>query len=504
MPKSPPPKKAAAKKVGPPQPLTARQEAARAAAAATKADAARVQRSAVRTATKKRRDWEASPKGVTRRQDIVDLYTAEYNKTATKHPDLFPHGPIERSKLTRGQIYNMLGVTNDGHGYGDVQLPGFENPHAVKPPPRWEELPKPVQKTTTAALRRQGTSLDQMKEDFGSQLDQSIWRAHMAGHHRESTGEPVPFTAHFYGEHPDDAPPPLDRPKEAMRESREYLAQKGIHIDPTVHQGVVGHTSPNVPFGVGERGNRTSPNLDAAELVIEDHARGVPVAQAGLGRTRRGIKSTARPANSRRAAVLLEHVAKGGTMGTSRNPPSKSEPKGTLQWGPKTGPFANSFDATTPDFLVSDVHTGGGAFFSHLSTEKPIKRHPVTGERYRTKEYKGDPRSDDELAKQLGEGRVFARDKSAREKAIETSGSAIPGSEGKKVTFHSAADFAARQAIAERGLGSSVRRPQASQWGEEQVQRKENDPTLHGAPTHEMAYPPPPHPLLNPHQLKLF
>lgn len=450
-------------------------------------------------ATRTRRSWEACPEGRARSRDIVDLATEQHNQLAAQHPDKLK--PTQRLGVTRAQVYQHLGVTNDGHGHGDQQLPGFENPHSAPEPPRWEDLTPEHRARTEQNMRRVGTSLDTMKEDFGNQLDQAVWRAHTAGHHRASTGEPTPFTAHFYGQHPSDAPEPLDRPKAMMAESRAHLASKGIHVDPSIHTAVVGHVSPNVKFTQGERGNRTSPNIEAAESVIEQHEAGLHHSEVSSGVNRRGTRNQTRPANARRAAIMMEQIEKGTPLAQSRNPPSESNPKGSSQWGPKTGPFANSFDAAKPDFFVGDVHSFGGGMLPHLGTTKPIARN-ASGGRDRVKMFREDPRSDAEILKHHRERDVFRSDKSAREKGMVTMGTAIPGSEGKKVTAHSAVDYAARQAIAERGLGTSVRRPQAAQWGEEQLQRGVVSPKL-DVPHHEEAYPSQ-RPPVNPNQMKLF
>jgi hypothetical protein len=450
-------------------------------------------------ATKTRRAWEASPEGKARSRDIVDLATEQHNQLAAQHPDKLK--PSKRLGLTRAQVYQHLGVTNEGHGHGDQQLPGFENPHSAPEPPRWEDLSPEHRAKTEQNMRRAGTNLDKMKEDFGNQLDQAVWRAHTAGHHRASTGEPIPFTSHFYGEHPGDAPEPLDRPKAMMRESREHLASQGIHVDPSVHTAVVGHVSPNVKFTQGERGKRTSPNIEAAESVFDQRNQGLHHSEVSSGVNRQGKRNQTRPANARRAAIMLEQIEHGTLLAESRNPPSASNPKGSSQWGPKTGPFANSFDASKPDFFVGDVHSFGGGMLPHLGTTKPIARNAAGG-RDRIKMFKEDPRSDAEILQHHRERDVFRSDKSAREKAMVTMGTAIPGSEGKKVTAHSAVDYAARQAISERGLGTSVRRPQAAQWGEEQLQRGVASPKL-DVPHHEEAYPSQKAPV-NPNQMKLF
>jgi hypothetical protein len=457
----------------------------------SKEQKARKTSAAIGVATKKRRRWEAGPEGQARTKDIQDLATEHHNR------DLAARGlpTIGRTTLSRAQLYGAMGVTNEGHGHGDQQLPGFENPHSAPTPPRWEELSPKQQGQVHEKLRLQGTSLGQMKEDFGAQLDQSIYRAHLAGHRRASTGEPTPFTAHFYGEHPDDAPEPLDRPKEMMRESRAHLASQGIHVDPSVHTAAIGHVSPNVKFTQGERGNRSSPNIEAAESVFQQHDAGISSKSVTQGVNRQGVTNQSRPKNSVRAARMIEHVAGGGTLGTARNAPSASSPQGSSQWGPKTGPFANSFDASTPDYLVADVHTGGGGMLPHLGTTKGIRVN-ANGTKARLAMFRNDPRSDEELLRTHRPRDVFYPGKSEREKGIES------GGVGAGAPFHVAADYAARQAVAERGLGTSVRRPQASQWGDEQVQRKAANPKL-DVPSHAEAYPSQ-RPVVSDSQFKLF
>jgi hypothetical protein len=476
-------------------------------------------------ATKQRKAWEASPTGQARSRDIVDLATEAHNKQAMQHLDKAT--PSDRLGITRGQAHMMLNVNNPGHGHGEQQLPGMENPHAAPEPARFEDLDPKKQAQVHEKLRQQGTSIPQMAHDFGAQFDQSIWRAHEAGHHEtyehpivhgptepgghttmgsETRTRPVPFTSHFYGEHPDSAPEPLDRPKEMMRESRRHLAAQDdlpggqiaadSHTDPMLHTAAIGHVSPNVKFTQGERGARTSPNIEAAEAVFQQHAEGVPSRLMDSGRNRAGKRNQSRPANSVRAGRMIEHVAAGGTLGTARNAPSQSNPKGSSQWGPKTGPFTNSFDAQHPDYLVADVHTGGGGMLPHLGTKKDIRVN-ADGTKARMKDFRDDPRSDKELLQTHRPRDVFYPGKSEREKGIES------GGVGSAAPFHSAADYAARQAVSQRGLGSSVRWPQAAQWGEEQIQRKVASPKL-DTPSHADAYPPVGHPTVSDSQFKLF
>lgn len=466
-------------------------------------------------ATKQRRTWESTLTGKARTRDIVDLATEEHNAQAMKHLDVM--SPSDRIDVSPAQIHLALGTHNPGHGYGDQQLPGLENPHAAPEPPRWEDLSPKQQAGVHEKLRQQGTSIPQMTRDFGAQFDQSIWRAHQAGHYEtyehpivhgptepgghttmgtETRQRPVPFTSHFYGEHPENAPEPLDRPKEMMRESRAHLAAQGIHVDPMVHTAAIGHVSPNTKFTQGERGARSSPNIEAAESVFQQHAEGTPSHLVTQGVNRQGVTNQSRPANSVRAARMLEHIDAGGSLGTARNAPSQSSPKGSSQWGPKTGPFANSFDEQHPDFLVADVHTGGGGMLPHQGTTKGIRIN-ANGTMARVKPFRSDPRSDKELLAAHPARVAFYPGKSDREKGIES------GGVGASAPFHTAADYAARQAVSERGLGTSVRWPQASQWGEEQIQRKAASPKL-DTPSHEEAYPPVGRHTVSDSQFKLF
>jgi hypothetical protein len=115
-------------------------------------------------------------------------------------------------------------------------------------------------------------------------------------------------------------------------------------------------------------------------------------------------------------------------------------------FGPKTAAYHNAWLTNTPQFLVSDVHTGGGGMLPHLGTYK------ASG---------------------------VNKQKSEREEGIATLG------------FHAMADYAARQAMHKRGLGR-LGQAQAAQWGEERIRRHDQatDPRVKTAFTsHEQAYP---------------
>jgi hypothetical protein len=332
----------------------------------------------------------------------------------------------------------------------------MESPDTIPTPPRWEDLSLKQQAHAQRELkRRAGTDIATMSRQFGAQMDQGYVRALAAGHVDEE-GAPVPFTKHFYDQTPEGAPEPLDQPKEIMKEaSHKHGHDLGVVVAATAL------TSPNVKFTAGPRGARTSPNVRAAEVAMIQHAEGTASYNMGhiLDPETGKSMTTARPTNIRRAGRMLEHVAAGGKISEARNPPSFTTPEGSSMWqAPKVGPFANSFQSDSPDFFVSDVHSGGGGMLPHLGTEKPILY-----------DAEGNP--------QTNEAGRPQRDDSEREKAIK----GVPH-------FHSMADYAARQALEKRGMGSSVRQGQAVQWGEEQIKRKKDSPKL-DVPSHEMAYP---------------
>lgn len=414
-------------------------------------------------AGERRKAWEKSPEGrgdwtlenahlpSQRRKDIRVLATEEYRRQLGERGMRTESGRVERRGIvgqTHAQLYGAFGITHEGHGYGDQQIPGLENPHAVTTPPRAETLSKEQMANADAGLAARGTSRKKMAQDFGAQMDQGYWRAHVSGN-TTSTGTPVPFSKHFYDEgHPEDAPPPLDRPAEELRRiAHETGMPRALVV------GATALTSPNTKFSQGARESRHYPNMATAQYVIHQHKEGVPSEEMEMGiNSRTGRWTQGRPANLRRAGRMLEHVAGGGRMTEARNPPSRSSPEGSQMWSaPKVGPFANSFAPDIPDFLVPDVHTGGGGMFSHLSTDKPD---------YETS----------------SGARAF--DKSEREKAI----AGVPH-------LHSVADAAAREAVAKRTGGTSVRQGQAVQWGEEQLQRGAEDARHY--PTHALVYPGP-------------
>jgi hypothetical protein len=346
----------------------------------------------------------------------------------TANPDRFEDATkLSPTGMSVGQIYHEMqwGDTGIGPKHYDVQLPGMSDPDAAPRPQKWEELTAEEQSHTHRALSMLGTSVDQMSKDFGDQLDQGYMRAH--GHNQE------PHAKHFYN--------PGSEEREVLRTtaSRAKVSQ-------AVHSAMNAFTSPNTKFkttGQPAKGIPSRyPNDEAAEAAETWSAEGRSPESLNSanwkasGEGRRGL--TARPANLRKAAHVMDQVRSGTRMADATGPtglPAFSESS------PKTGPYANTWNDTHPQFLVSDVHTGGGGMLPHLGFTKPGR---VTKE--------GEPYIDKATGKQqLG--------KSEREQAIAS----VPN-------FHSAADYAARQAMIPRGLGS-VRETQATQWGEEQIRR---------------------------------
>lgn len=392
--------------------------------------------------------WERSGAGKERRRDIRDLASSSYREALSARGMQTEGGRIEKGKkvgMTHSQLYGAMGVTHVGKGLGENPIPDLEDPHAAPIPTRWEDMTPEARAHTRSRLKRvAGTSPEKMATDFGAQLDQGYHRALQAGATRRSTGEPVPFTKHFYDEHPEDAPAPVDRPNQML-----VASAKSADIPKAVMTGVMAITSPNTKFTAGTPGNRHSPNLQAAESAVYQHQAGVRHEDMTQGVDRRGGINQGYPANFRKAGKMLEHVDSGEHMGTFGN------------WGPKTGPFVNSFQPDVPDFLVADVHTGGGGMFPHLSSQKPFRR--------------------DEYGEvKTGMMGSPLTEKSEREKAME-------GASKGQASFHAVADYAARNALKKRGMGTTVRQAQAVQWGEEQLQRKSREPKL-GVPSHQEAY----------------
>jgi hypothetical protein len=323
--------------------------------------------------------------------------------------------------MSVGQVYHEMrwGDTGVGPRHYDEQLPGMADPNAAARPPRWHELSAGQQAHVHRALAMRGTSVDQMASDFGAQMDQGYMRAH-------SLGAKQPYAKQFYNR---------------GSEERDTLdnSARDLGIPQPIHATMNAITSPNVKFKTA----KGYPNDEAAVASVKwaQEGRDTDSITSANWRAsapeRAGQGLTARPANLRKAVHVMKQVQQGTPLSEATGP------TGLPVFGeqsPKTGPYANSWSDTHPQHFVADVHSGGGGMVPHLGSDKPAMVNKA-----------GETRTD-------ANGRPV-RDKSEREKAIER----VP-------YFHTVADEAARRAMVPRGVGS-VREAQATQWGEEQIQR---------------------------------
>lgn len=327
---------------------------------------------------------------------------------------------IYRTSMPVGQIYDVMGWNSGEHnhpGMGQEVLPGLEHPDSVGTPGSWTDKTAEEQSATEERIRRgTGADLDSMTRSFGAQLDQAHIRAELYGSH--------PHTKDFYTDGP---------PKQVIRQSAREL---GVPFG--VHAAMNAFTSPQTKF---EQGGRY-PNNESAVAAVEMARSGVdPSTITSMPADANGIARQGYPANFRKA---VRHFQEWESEGKALR--DMTTEKGQPAFGPKTGPYHNSWLDSHPDYFVADVHSGGGGMIPHLSAEKPYKRNPD-----------GTPI--------LTDSGQPAKEKSEREKAIEKAG------------FHSMADEAARRAMRERGL-DVVRVAQAAQWGEEKIQRGYDKPDV--------------------------
>jgi len=402
----------------------------------TAAQAARDKRGAKRRSetsrmgarTRERQAWEASPEGQKRTRDIVDIATEHHNKIARERPEL---GLKEQSRLnlSPAQVYEARGFhqENVGPGMGERQLPGMEDPDALAQPKRWEDhTPEEQAKIQRDVKIRSGATIDSMKRDLGSQVDQAYHRAASHGHD-------TPYGADFYTS---------GKPAQVLRDTAKKTgASLGLVAATNAD------TSPQMKFEHidSKTGESRYPNAEVAEHAIRHAQAGKDPETAskdGLhGVARAGFTGNLRKAARRATAVIREGKGVGATFAGEN---------GTSGFGPKTAAYHNSWLPSTPDFLVSDRHTGHGAL-AHVSPTTPA----------------GEGTYDSGTQK---------RGKSPVEHTVE-----IPG-------YHAMADYAARQAMKERGL-EHVRQFQGAQWGEEKIQRGEAGNSKQ-APKPEQVYPP--------------
>lgn len=324
----------------------------------------------------------------------------------------------------------------------DRQLPGMVDPDAAPRPPKWEELSAENQQHTIKALKMAGTDIQTMSRDFGAQLDQAAMRA---GQHGPDTR---PYAEDFY-----ESGAPRQKIDASARE---------LGIPATLHAQLNAFTSPNTKFSQNTADGQTKfPNDDAARHAAVHVQRGLDPASI-TNDTTDTIQLPKPPTskNSSKFGSVQGYTTnlKKAAEAMQRHEGGLSPDPAQFKGSPKTGPYANSWNDTHPQFTVADVHTGGGGNFPHLSSEKPMIRG-----------------ADGKVT--MSPRGTVKRNKSEREIALER----VPFS-------HSAVDFANRTAMKERGLGH-VRESQAAEWGEEQLQRGEAG--MKGGPKHADVYPTP-------------
>lgn len=389
----------------------------------TKAHAAHLKREAkveeerqqTETSVKQRKDWEASPQGQDRMKDVVDYATEQHNKLARERPELGLKEQ-DRLNLTPRQAYEHYGF-GEHHQPGkptmyDEQLPGMEDPQARARPKRWEEhTPEEQAKTLEEVKRWGGVGPEEMEKSFGAQLDQGYLRA-------RSHGAEHPYAQDFYT-HGEPA-------KQLQKTSERHGVSMGLTA------AVNADTSPQMLFTTKSKktGEVRYPNAERADHIIRHIVAGKHPDEYSIddpehpltGQARTGIMGNTTKALERAHKVIHEgQTIRESDAGTT----------GGSGFGPKTGAYHNAWLGGSPQFFVSDIHSGGGGMVPHQSAEKP--------------------------------GGVKSQREVTIEKASHQSG--VP-----RASFHALADYAARQAMQKRGL-THVEQGQATQWGEEEIQR---------------------------------
>jgi hypothetical protein len=355
-------------------------------------------------------------------KDITDLASDHYREELTKRGMSTHSGNVEaggKAGMNKTQIYKAIdagGENTRNPTMHERQLPGMGDPDAANTPKSWGDIPGAKQKDIAHRVAKQsGATMDSMTKAFGAQLDQGVYRAHRAGASK-------PYSRDFYT---DDSP---GTPGGVLRDTA-----KATGTSLGMVAAVNADTSPQMKFSTKNKsGQQVFPNAEKAAHIIA-HVKGGGNADnysndsEHAGYSLEGPSRTGFNKNAKKAVDRVSQVASGTPLAQ------------TAPMGPKTGPYNNSWLPDHPDFFVSDVHSGGGGFLPHQSSEKKIVRD-ARGNPVKTKS--GDDRTE----------------KSERENTIDVAG------------FHSMGDHAARAALAERGLGR-VRQSQATQWGEERIQR---------------------------------
>jgi hypothetical protein len=340
-------------------------------------------------------------------------------------PTPHPHGQQELPGMTSVHTARASGLlsTSNTPAHQSRTLPDL-----APAPRRWERMSAEEQNHTLAMARQFGATPESMHRSFGAQLDQSYARA--SGHNM------TPYASHFYsGDDPSRQSTPEEmQPREVLKRSA-----RGNNTDFSTQVMANAITSPKAKFRQvsAQTGEVHYPNDEAANVAIQG-------AQAGMKHVEKPPGMQVMQGNIDRATSAVRQRIEGRSLEDIRNPGGKNGPGGS-PFGPKTGPYANSFldPHGSSQFFVSDVHSGGAGMAPHIPHEAPFRRNE-SGEI------------------DLSKGNRPVRTKSEREKYLE-----IPG-------IHALHDHVAQQVLHERGL-HSLSGVQAAQWGEEQVSRAEVD-----------------------------
>lgn len=363
-------------------------------------------------AVRRRQRWERSAPGQERMETAQSAYGTQ---------------------MTTGQIYaargwGEQGQAETGHPRAyDRQIPGMEDPHAAAVPAKWEDMHPDKQADVQRRVKaKSGATFDSMSRSFGAQLDHAYMRADAEQKPDIHTGTPAPAGQDFY----------------TSGEPRQVIQRTAMHhgVPQQLVAAMHADNSPNTSFQrPGKNGEKVYPQDVMTRSALSQIQEGTLPSQVQRPPRAEGY-TTNFEKSAKRASQVLHEGKPVGEAGAKSG------------FGPKTAAYMNSWLPSQPDFFVSDVHSGG-SMVPHQSTEK-LARTDEHGAPIMQTVNRSDSAG--------GTVDVPRRHKSEREKTIETQG------------FHQMADYAARQAISARGLGS-VRQAQAAQWNEERVRRFGSD-----------------------------
>jgi nucleoid-associated protein YgaU len=334
--------------------------------------------------------------------------------------------------------------------------PNINEPHEVHPgvipARRWEDLSDLEQKDTLKHVAMHGSSPDKMQSDLRDQVLSAHARAG-----RNATA--APYSSHFY-----EGP---SLPHSKIEEGADEAMQHGFTDRQTARIAVAtanSDTSPNVKFQQGQR----FPNHEAAMHAVRHVMAGGSVDRPP---TPGEMGIAAYPANMQKAAYHVSQIAAGKSVRELTGPTSKFSPEGAKGFDPSNAPKTTDYlgawnDPTGPDSrYVSDVHSTH-SLMPHLGTAKPVVHQLKNGS---TKAIlPGDKVPQGAVPMTTSKGKVKTS-KSETENYLAQ----------EPVGLSALHDHIARKVAVDLGLSHSVHNAgathflQATDWGEEQVLRKD-------------------------------